>query len=231
MYISRLHLNMAHAGAARLASSPYRMHAAVEASFKPDDQRSTGEGRILWRLDPSTHNRQYLALYVVSPAKPDFTHIAEQAGLPATDSWETKNYAPLLETIAEGQLWNFRLKANPVRKVLVDKGNTQHDGVVGSLQGHVTPAQQADWLVTRSLNNGFSFPGTYEDGAFRVSSRTKEKFSRGEKTVTLSTAVFDGTLRVKDASLFKAALCCGIGRAKGFGCGLLTIAPLPYEAG
>ena len=40
--------------------------------------------------------------------------------------------------------------------------------------------------------------------------------------------VFDGVaLEVVDEELLRQALCCGIGRAKAFGCGLMTIAPLP----
>lgn len=58
-----------------------------------------------------------------------------------------------------------------------------------------------------------------------VKERHKEQFKRGGATVTLVTAVFEGRLEVIDTKLFRDALCEGIGRAKGFGCGLLTIAP------
>jgi CRISPR system Cascade subunit CasE len=39
-------------------------------------------------------------------------------------------------------------------------------------------------------------------------------------------AVFEGVLQISDESLFKAALTNGIGRAKAYGCGLLTLANL-----
>ncbi len=61
-------------------------------------------------------------LYVVSPEKPDFMHIVEQAGWPMHAEWETKNYEPLLERIAKGQRWHFKLRANPVRKAKEDRG-------------------------------------------------------------------------------------------------------------
>ncbi|WEV73650.1 type I-E CRISPR-associated protein Cas6/Cse3/CasE [Bifidobacterium sp. ESL0798] len=44
--------------------------------------------------------------------------------------------------------------------------------------------------------------------------------------MTISTALFDGLLEVADAEKFRHALCFGVGRAKGFGCGLLTVAPI-----
>jgi CRISPR system Cascade subunit CasE len=44
--------------------------------------------------------------------------------------------------------------------------------------------------------------------------------------VELGVAVFEGALTVTDAGRFVAALSQGIGRAKAYGCGLLTVAPL-----
>ena len=227
MYISRMPINTARPGAARLVSSPYRVHAAVEQAFPPQAEHTEDdEGRILWRLDTSAYDRSALYLYIVSPEKPDLSHIVEQAGWPENPSCETKDYSPLLNCIQTGQVWSFRLKANTVRKALVDKGETPREGIVGSLQGDVTPEQKVEWLARRSDANGFSLAST-SDGrnAVMVSQSRKEQFSRGSSKVTLSTAVFDGVLQVEDADLFRHALCCGIGRAKGFGCGLLTIAP------
>ena len=59
-----------------------------------------------------------------------------------------------------------------------------------------------------------------------VSQRNREMFMRGSNEVTLSTTMYDGALTVTDADRMRAALCQGIGRAKGFGCGLLTVAPV-----
>ena len=44
--------------------------------------------------------------------------------------------------------------------------------------------------------------------------------------VTFTRAQYDGVLRVTDADALRRALVCGIGHAKGFGCGLLTLVPL-----
>lgn len=230
MYISRMPVNTARVGAARLVSSPYRMHAAVEHAFPPEATRSGDEGRILWRLDSSVRNRDALYLYVVSPERPDFTHIVEQAGWPEASTWETKDYTPLLQKIEEGQVWNFRLKANTVRKAAVDKGRNPRGGVVGTLQGHVTPEQKVEWLAQRAEPHGFSLVHLPEgDVAVRVSQSRKEQFSHGSGQVTLSTAVFDGILQVENAEQFRQTLCHGVGRGKSFGCGLLTVAPVSRQ--
>jgi CRISPR system Cascade subunit CasE len=49
---------------------------------------------------------------------------------------------------------------------------------------------------------------------------------RGDATITLAGARFDGLLQVVDPTLFRAALATGIGPAKAYGFGLLSIAPL-----
>lgn len=229
MFISRMALNPARIEARRLIASPYRLHAAVEQAFPPEVDRQNDEGRILWRLDASQSAADSVWLYIVSPARPDLTHVVERAGWPAVyaNGWETKDYAPLLDRIESGQTWRFRLKANPVRKVACDKGRVPDDRVVGTLRGHVTVAQQMEWLVSRSIAHGFAIVENGEMGpVVSISQRHKEEFQRGDERVTLSTARFDGILNVVDAEAFRHALCHGIGRAKGFGCGLLTVAPL-----
>ena len=226
MFISRIPLNKARYGARQLIGSPYKLHAAVECSFPPNAVRKNDEGRILWRLD-ALMNDKGIWLYVVSPEKPDFTHIVEQAGWPMHEEWETKNYAPLLERIAKGQRWHFRLRANPARKASEDKGRRHRaDGIVGKIHGPVTVSQHRQSLLARSASHGFRILGN-ESGQpdVIVKERHKEQFKRGDATVTLVTAVFEGRLEVTDADLFRETLCQGIGRAKGFGCGLLTVAP------
>lgn len=226
MFISRIPLNKVRYGARQLIGSPYKLHAAVEAAFPPDAVRRTDDGRILWRLD-SLGQDGGVWLYVVSPQKPDFTHIVEQAGWPMHAEWETKNYDALLDRVTKGQQWHFKLRANPARKAGVDKGRRHRsDGIVGKVQGHVTASQQLQWLVDRSVVHGFRIlEDEYGQPNVVVKERHKEQFKRGGATVTLVTAVFEGRLEVIDTKLFRDALCEGIGRAKGFGCGLLTIAP------
>lgn len=226
MYLSRVTLSLSRMDAIAFASSPYRIHAAVERAFPPEAARTTDRGRILWRLDEVPGAVDEAWLYVLSPDRPDLTHICEQAGMPGSPSWVTKAYAPVLERIASGQLWQFRLKANPARKVFVDKGTRAREGVVGTIQGHVTEAQQRSWLLDRAEAHGFRIAQT-EEGFDRlvVSHRKREVFKRKEGVVTLTTAQFDGVLEVTDAEAFRHVLGFGLGRARGFGCGLMTIAP------
>lgn len=227
MYLSRVPLSLTSLDAIAFVNSPYKVHAAVEKAFAPNAVREDERGRILWRLDEAPGSDREAWLYVVSPDKPNFTHICDQAASTASPSWVTKGYDSVLERVSEGQLWQFRLKANPVRKVLVDKGRRERAGVIGTLQGHVTEAQQRAWLMDRAEAHGFRIART-EEGFERlvVSHRRREQFKRQGKVVTLSTAQYDGLLEVTDADTFRHTLGFGMGRARGFGCGLMTVAPL-----
>lgn len=226
MYISRVVLDASDGRVRRLALSPYRIHALVESACGRSAGAPSEGGRNLWRLDVGREDAP--KLYIVSPAAPDTELILDETG----SAVETKPYEPRLDALSAGQRWAFRLKANPARKVLVDKGSDPNNKVIGSIQGHVTVEQQVEWLVSRSERFGFKvLDDQWGQPQLVVSQRRKERFKRGESVVTIVTAVYDGALEVTDADLLRMALCGGIGRAKGFGCGLLTIAGLRQGSG
>lgn len=211
MHLTRFEINPRRRDARNMLASPQRMHAAVLAAFP----ESRDEGRVLWRLDEGRHD---VLLYVVSPDKPDLTHLVETIGRP-TYGWQTRDYGGFLERLAAGERWAFRLQANPVHSARSD------DGGRGKRVGHVTVAQQTDWFLRQAARHGFVVPtAAHDEPDVAVRGRRKLRFDRRGRTVTLSTAVFEGVLRVEDVTALRAALVGGIGPAKGYGCGLLTLA-------
>lgn len=216
MYLSRIALNTQRKSTMIALASPQNIHAAVESSFPPAQEKT---GRNLWRID-RVNNALYLL--VLSNRKPDFLHIIEQFGWPeAEQKWETKDYSSLMEQIKAGQRWQFRLRANPVHSVNQTSGiQTQVSARRGKIFAHITVQQQEQWLLDRASKHGFSL----QKGSFCVMQREVRKFRHNRKQVTLSTATFEGVLKVEDLVLFLQALTNGIGRAKAYGCGLLTIA-------
>lgn len=208
MHLSRIQINPARRGGRKLLGSPQAMHAAVLASF-PDD--SDTRGRVLWRVD---RDEQRIWLYVLSGPIPDFSHIVEQAGWQTReDSWVARPYDGLLKRLAEGQTYGFRLTANPTRT---------H---AGKRYAHVTVAQQERWLLDRAEGWGFAVVTTQTGPALTVHDRRTEQFRRNGAIVTIAKATFDGVLTVTDAEALRRTLVAGAGRAKGYGCGLLTLAP------
>lgn len=216
MYLTRMHLNGARRGARNLLGSPQKMHAAVMSAFPPGTDTGQSGDRVLWRVDRSPHQT---TLYVSSPTRPDLTHVVEQAGWPTGDNpWQTADLMPFLTRLAGGQRWVFRLTANPVRSVRNPEGGR------GSVRAHVTVGHQEAWLRERAKGWGF------DAQTLAVTERHHASFARrtdrSSNQVTVAMATYDGVLTVTDADLLRAAMRGGMGRAKGYGCGLITLAPV-----
>lgn len=214
MFLTRFEINTARRGARKLLGSPQAMHAAVLSSYPR--AHPPHQVRVLWRVDLSGPHRW---LYIAGPTEPDLTHLVEQAGWPATGGWTTRPYARLLDQLAPGQQWAFRLTANPTHSTRVgDSSRSQR-------LGHVTAQQQEDWFTTRAANLGIVLPDTATRPPITVRDRRTLRFTRHGATVTLNTATFDGQLVVADPDRLRQALLAGIGPAKAYGCGLMTLAP------
>jgi CRISPR system Cascade subunit CasE len=246
MYLTRFRINTARMGARRLLTSPQRLHAAVMASFAEKFDHQGDGPRVLWRLDQQA--RSEVLLYIVSPHRPDLTHLVEQAGWPTTGSWQTAPYAPFLTRLAADDTWAFRLTANPVHSI------RRHAAEPTKRTVHVTPRHQLDWLLKRQTDAGFAIEERPEprpdglDGAWHevvVHSRRDlafgkrdespgrgaESFGKGDEPngraheVKLTRVTYDGRLRITDPDALRRTLTFGLGKAKAYGCGLMTLAP------
>lgn len=258
MFISRFRVNTARPGARRLLSSPQAMHAAVMSSFPhilPSDSPAPDAPRVLWRLDQRA--RAEVLLYVVSPDRPDLTHLVEQAGWPAVaepdnPGWHTRPYAPLLDRLTAGDRWAFRLTANPVHTVRRKEGEPR------KLTAHLTPVHQMGWLLDEERqqrlgfrvcekptdqrllpegtthqkrpHHGDRYELTIRDTRSLSFDKSRNSADRRNKPVTVVTVTFEGRLEVTDPAALRRALTQGIGRARAYGCGLLTLAPLAQPA-
>jgi CRISPR system Cascade subunit CasE len=220
MYLTQFRFNTARRGARALLGSPQALHAAVLDSFARAEDHTTGTARTLWRLDH--HARHDVVLYLVSPGEPDLTHLVEQAGWPTTETWQTRAYQPFLNTLECGQSWAFRLTANPVHN------RRPSDAAPDTKRfGAVTVHHQIAWLTGRAERHGFAI-APQSDGELNlyVHRRNSASFTRkrGERPVTVVSVSYDGVLTVTDPEVLRHALTNGIGQAKAYGCGLMTLA-------
>ncbi len=181
--------------------SPSIFHGAVEDSFEGV------RARRLWRIDDLMGKKYIL---ILSATRPDLRDFTRQFGYEG--EYESKDYAPLLDRISDGQKWQFRLTANPV----ISKSH-------GKVMAHVTPEYQKKWLANRAERNGFILK---EEEFQTVQSKWydfRKKNGTENMRVRLLSVTFEGTLIVIDADQFKETLCNGIGKEKAYGQGLMTI--------
>ncbi|WP_331733949.1 type I-E CRISPR-associated protein Cas6/Cse3/CasE (plasmid) [Streptomyces sp. NBC_01220] len=254
MHLTRFRLNTARPGARRLLASPQALHAAVMASFPqllPTTDTPSGP-RVLWRLDNNA--RAEVLLFIVSPGLPDLTHLVEQAGWPAaalnpeTPGWHSRAYTPFLDSLTAGGTWAFRLTANPVHHI------RRKDGEPTKPTAHITPTHQLGWLLKpeRQERAGFHINEKPHDQRLLPAGTTHHQHPhhgdrytltvRDERTLSFAknrdtrsprnqvkvvTVTYDGHLTVTDPHALRRTLTEGIGRAKAYGCGLMTLAPVP----
>lgn len=234
MYLTRFRFNTARTGARRLLTSPQILHAAVMQSFAQAPAPPDGNSpRVLWRLDRNSGHQ--VLLYIVSPDKPDLTHIVEQAGWPATGSWDSFAYTPFLDKLKTGDIWTFRLTANPVHSIRTK------DGEPTKRTAHITAHHQLGWLLKQQERAGFTvceqpkeLAQPTQDDVYQVVVRDRRSldFNKTDPTrrrtnnVQILTVTYDGRLRIDDAEKIRATLTSGLGKAKAYGCGLMTLAPV-----
>jgi CRISPR system Cascade subunit CasE len=204
MYLSRIKLDLNKSATRKAISSPQILHGMVENCF-------TEKNRTLWRLD-SLNGTLYLL--IISKTTPNFEDLALQI-CKNGERGETKDYTTFMDIIKNGQGFRFRFRGNPVHSVVVEKG------IRGKVTPHVGERHKREWFAKKAIQNGF----TVDDDQFSIVETGVQQFYKKDKgtPVRLSYTVFEGILVVKDKDLFVKALTQGIGRAKAYGCGLITI--------
>jgi len=192
------------------------MHRTVLSGFK--GRALVDTERVLFRLDQNTATNA-LTVLVQSSSEPDWAELetkkdgANQFYLLPPAQTKSVNWADKIEA---GQKLAFRLRANPTKRLLLPNGE-RTDRKRGKRVGLYREEDQQNWLIRHAEAGGFRMlqHSVSKDGTQRDTA----------KDLSLFTVQFDGVLEVIDKGRFVETLEAGIGSAKGFGCGLLSLAP------
>ncbi|WP_083998848.1 type I-E CRISPR-associated protein Cas6/Cse3/CasE [Actinomadura kijaniata] len=219
MYLSRLTPELSSPRVLRDLADLHKTHQRVMSAFPNID----GPGRlahgVLWRWDADPGHPPILL--VQSTTAPDW------AKLPAgylTEPPRLRTLAPLRELLTPGRRFAFRLTGNPTRNV---DTKTRADGKRRS--GRHLPLRdetaRLGWLARKGAQYGFEVPiGQLGTPDVQISSLPR---GRGDKqagtVVTIEPVRFEGHLTITEPDLFWDGLQHGIGRARPYGCGLLTL--------
>jgi len=204
-YLTTIPLNLYRNETRKMIASRQTAHAAVLQSFSPTQSLVLGDSRVLWSLRQQGRS---VNLVILSPERASPDHIVESCGWANTEDggYQQVPYTPLVESISNGDIFRFTMTINPS----VSK--------TGSKKRLAVPKDEAERWVSKVL---------LDRGAFisesSVTEYSVESFKHGDSKITLAIASITGTLSVENNMDFQKAMLGGIGRAKGYGCGLLML--------
>ena len=175
---------------------------------------------FLFRVDPLSGGR--VAILVVSALKPAWDYAFHNASyLLAAPPSEPR---PFDVSVHPKDKLHFRLVANPTKK-LATLAKVDRRAKVPGRHGRRVPvpsdeASLRSWLERRAERAGFAVVQltSVQCGYLYVNKNAKN--GDGQR---LRSALYDGLLTVTNAELFRRALESGVGPAKAFGCGLLSV--------
>ncbi|MBU2755755.1 type I-E CRISPR-associated protein Cas6/Cse3/CasE [Acidithiobacillus sp. CV18-2] len=227
MRLHRITLNPRSKDARRDLADPYQMHATLCRAFFPQDTPCP-PGALLWRQEPEADVQGYPRALIQSQAAPEWSRLLESGWLAQTEPGIDLVQKLALESLAAGQTFRFRLRANPCKTVQ------------GKRTGLVHPDAQRDWLARKGEQHGFALPAAEtqdyfdfvespEGRAYPDVRISQDQMLTGRKhdgiTIRVFSVLYEGRLTVTDVAHFKKALETGIGHGKVMGLGLLSVVP------
>ncbi len=238
MYRVHQRLCMAFPSDPRRGDDPNFLQPYDPADFPQVHARRTDSGAFLFRVDVQSGGR--VVILVQSAIKPDWEYAFHNAGHFLAARPEVK---PIDLSFGAKTCLRFRLVANPTRKVATIPRAKRSDVKEPGRHGRRVPVPGTDealkeWLERRAEPGARSGKAPFAHrprAGFRLQRidriqcgyvymcKTHDR-SRGQR---LRSVRYDGVLEVTDADGFRNTVIRGIGPAKSFGFGLLSVAPLP----
>jgi CRISPR system Cascade subunit CasE len=204
MYLSRLSLNRSRL-ALQWVGNPYRVHQRLKMGCE-------GDPRLLFRIEENEAGTMILAQTQLRPVwGAAFDDFKVLAGPPEVKSFEL--------VLQAGRAYRFRLLANPtVKKTVEAEGEERRKTRLGL----INEAEQVGWLERKLEAAGAEIVSVQVRSLGLVQSRKNP--AKDEQGQTHLGVVFEGVLLAKEAEKLEEAVRVGIGPAKGYGFGLLSLA-------
>jgi CRISPR system Cascade subunit CasE len=229
MYLSKLLINTTSREFRRDYANIHDMHRTIMSAFPTIDDTSARQAHaVLWRLDNNQHG---FTQYVQSITQPNWSHLPPGY---LHEPAHTRSLQPVIDAIQPGRRFAFRILANPTRTLgrrLLEHTTTNptKKRSPGTTTAIRKPAEQIAWLARQAQRHGFVIPtspnGQPDTTPSPCPTLTGRRNDSPTTTITIEPVRFDGHLIITDPDTFTTAIHHGIGRAKAYGCGLITLAP------
>lgn len=179
--------------------------------------------RMLWRLFPENSVAKRDFLFRVVQVEKDRAEVLLQSDRMPENSSEAARILGCKEyklSLLAGQRLRFLLVANPIKMIKDEKERPGTDGNIKKCRVPlITEEQQRTWLE-RKLCGAALLESLELDPTLPLRFRK----NREERAGKIQPVQFKGVLQVTDAGMLQVLVRSGIGPAKGFGCGLLSLA-------
>lgn len=199
MFLTQLCLNRLDRNVMKTLTDVYRLHQTVMKGFTAYDDVA----RVLFRVEPEVRNGSVVVL-VQSVVVPDWRFVEENSGIVAV---RVKEFSP---SFRKGDSFRFRLRANPT----VTRN--------GKRYGLIRDDDLLDWFRKKEERLGVSLTSATVVDEGYISGRKRSE--KGNHRLDIKIVRFEGVLKVVEPELVGEAFSTGIGPAKAFGCGLLSLA-------
>jgi CRISPR system Cascade subunit CasE len=227
----------------------YHVHQRLSMAFSTSVPRAEN-ARFLFRVDNSVEDDDPRAIILVqSDLPPDWDYAFHNARILLAAPPESKEYNP---TFLAGEEFQFRIRLNLSKKSKsskdgVDlqrpregtdaKGRPRSQSKRVALTWKREEGEQPDemiqeWFASKAEGCGFSLREFHLlhlgwVTAYRAKAKKgKTEGQEPDRQMRFRSALLEGVLAVTDATDFAEAVFSGIGSAKAFGFGLLSIAPV-----
>jgi CRISPR system Cascade subunit CasE len=228
MILSRLVLNLRSRDVARDLADCQQLHRTLLNAFPRTAATPRHEFALLFRVEYPPGRDPFVL--VQSREAPNFTHVADgYLGRPV----ESKDLSEVFASLRAGMKLRFRLRANPTRKIDTRSAadGTRRNGRRVDLRSH---QDRLGWLFRKAPDAGFKLVSVKcSPDVMNVRLVPQVRligFRAGaggvRRRLTFGSVLFEGTLEVLVPEKFRAALETGIGTAKAYGFGLLSIGPV-----
>ena len=222
LYLSRLRLHPRDPLVVRDIGDVVELHRTLMRAF-PDDHGAGARAAfgVLFRIESTLRPDRERAgqpheLLVQSIIEPAWAELPEGYALQA----EVRDAGAVLAAATTGRRLRFRLLANATRKTAAAA-----EGRPAPRHSRRVPLDDDDerrrWLDRHAERSGFEVLGENGGAGVTVLPPFRQQRRAG---VTVRPVLYDGLLAVRDPEAFRRALAAGIGPAKSYGCGLLSVA-------
>ena len=232
MFLSRLVLNPRSRDVIRDLADCQEMHRTILSVFPPASRPARAEFGILFRLEYLRAGTP--TLMVQSRVRPNWSRLPLSYLAKPLEAGDVKDVTEAYASIKTGATLRFRLRANPTRRIDTKSGpdGKRRNGKRVELK---TEAQQLGWLKRKADAHGFEVVSLRASNwvpNVSVSNEGKSYGCRANENayvkipLTFASVLFEGILRVTDSKALGLALEQGIGSAKAYGFGMLSVAPV-----